>query len=97
LVSGDQHQPIFTGAFREEVPALFDLFFHSGVTKQGKHYLLWKPDPSRPTKSRFGALAKGKMIKADWSGLKEKIAEAVERRKKGTEAEFSKSEEEKEA
>ncbi len=52
----DQHMPIFTGVFREQFPALFDVNFHAGRNDQG-FYLLWDTDLSRKARSRYGSLS----------------------------------------
>ena len=48
--------PMFTGQFREDVGAAFDLVLHSHVVK-GACYLRWTPSMNRQSKSRVGALA----------------------------------------
>jgi hypothetical protein len=82
-ISMEQQMPMFVGQFREEAAQKFDLMLHSGIDSSGKHYLLWKPDMSRATKSRFGDLAEGKKIGTDWVRLKERIEEAIVERQKG--------------
>jgi hypothetical protein len=78
--SKEQIMPAFVGQFREQVPGIFDLVFHSGVTGKGKHYLLWKPEPKRVTKSRFGPLAEEKQIDNEWDTLVPLIEAAIVQR-----------------
>jgi len=78
--SKEQIMPAFVGQFREQVPGIFDLVFHSGVTNKGDHYLLWKPEPKRVTKSRFGPLTEEKHISNEWDALLPLIETAIETR-----------------
>lgn len=78
--SKEQIMPAFMGQFREQVPGIFDLVLHAGVTTQGKHYLLWKPEPKRLTKSRFGDLGEAKQIGNTWGELIPLVDAAIERR-----------------
>jgi hypothetical protein len=75
--------PALSGGFRDTFAGEFDLVFYAGVkkaTEQGKppvHFLQWRPDPKRPTKSRYGGLAETGAIRNDWKLLLERI-EAVD-------------------
>jgi len=70
----------FVGQFREQVPGIFDLVLHSGVTGQGAHYLLSKAEPKRVTKSRFGALNSNKQFENKWDVLEKHARTALQER-----------------
>jgi hypothetical protein len=78
--------PAIAGGFRDVFAAEFDLVLYAGVrkdvdkTKPPIHYLQWRPDPKRPTKSRYGKLAETGAFLNSWTGLMEKInaADAAE-------------------
>jgi hypothetical protein len=76
--------PLIVGAFREVLPAYFDLVMHAGVDQQGtpRHYMMWVSDVSRPTKSRVGSLGSTVRLPNDWRVLRQLIKEAIERRSK---------------
>lgn len=68
--------PAISGGYRDVLPAAFDVVLHMGVVKQDglpTHYVQWRPDAKRPTKSRLGALAEHGKIPADWQKLQERI------------------------
>lgn len=75
--------PAIQGGFRDVFGAGFDLVMYAGVEKlttpgaDPVHYLQWRPDPKRPTKSRYGKLATTGRITNDWKGLLAKI-EAID-------------------
>ena len=85
-VAKDQHMPIFTGVFREQFPALFDVNFHAGRNDDG-YYLLWDTDLSRKARSRYGSLSGPELknigadkIKNNWSTVEAAIQEAIDAR-----------------
>lgn len=66
--------PAVSGGFRDVMAGGFDLVLHAGVVKPDAekpqvHYLQWQPSSKRPTKSRYGALASGGRIAANWEKL----------------------------
>lgn len=76
--------PAISGGFRDVFAAGFDLVLFAGVQSGGKpaegqspkppvHYLQWRPDPKRPTKSRYGTLGATGKIPNDWVKLMEKL------------------------
>lgn len=74
--AGKYFAPLVLGSFREKMPGFFDLVVYAGVKRDGdarRHYVLWKPDPRRPTKSRFGDLADASAFPNDWRRLRELI------------------------
>ena len=71
-----QRMPLFTGAVREKIPAIFDLVFYTGV-ERGKHYMIHKPDPKRAAKSRMGLLADGRQLPNDWVAVLSALEDAV--------------------
>ena len=71
-----QQMPLFTGAFREAVPAIFDLVIYTYV-RGGEHFALWKPDSRRAAKSRLGDLKLDEKLKnPTWPVLKKALIEA---------------------
>ncbi|KKN39756.1 hypothetical protein LCGC14_0740350 [marine sediment metagenome] len=85
----DQHMPIFTGVFREQFPALFDVNFHAGRNENG-YYLLWDTDLSRKARSRYGSLSGPELVnKGDdkiqnsWPIVEAAIQEAIDVRAAG--------------
>jgi len=78
-------QPLVTGATRDSLPGAFDLVFHSGITNHKQETvftLLCKSDPTKVTKSRFGELVSGKVIRNYWKPTVELIEKAIELRKR---------------
>lgn len=84
--------PAIQGGFRDTFAAAFNLVLYTGVQRVAPivangvttpqpplHYLQWRSDPKRPTKSRIGSLADGSKIPANWLNLKERIATAEAR------------------
>jgi len=77
-------QPLITGATRNSLPGAFDLVLHSSIenVKGTTVYALrWRSDPTKVTKSRFGDLADGAMVKNYWKSTVELIDKAVALRK----------------
>lgn len=74
--------PAIAGGFRDTFAAEFDLVLYAGVKKDTDklkppvHFLQWRPDPKRPTKSRYGNLAETGAFRNDWKGLLERIEAA---------------------
>lgn len=78
-------QPLVTGSTRASLPGAFDLVFHSSienVNQQTVFALRCKGDPTKVTKSRFGDLAEGAMVKNYWKPVVELIDKAIAKRKK---------------
>jgi len=69
-----EHMPLVTGAFRESLPAAFDVVAHTGVERgeDGEHYLLLKPDSKRAAKVR-GVRIRDAKISNDWSALLQQL------------------------
>ena len=80
------HLPAVPGAFRTALPSFFSTVLHAGVApgKDGSrfHYVQWKPDPKRPTKTRFGDLGQDKLAN-DWVSVKQAIEQAALNKLKG--------------
>jgi len=74
--SSEQIMPLFIGSFREQLPAIFDLVLYSGIDSKAGHYVLWKPDMRRTSKSRLGKMAEGGMMPNDWPKIWQAINEA---------------------
>jgi hypothetical protein len=79
--------PAIAGGFRDVYAREFDLVLHAGVKKVAPagtppvpqppiHYLQWRPDPKRPTKSRYSGLAQTGAFPNDYKGLLKRIADA---------------------
>lgn len=75
-----QVQALFTGAFRNQVFAMFDLVFFAAVGRQkdGRptYNVTWQPDYRRQAKSRLGSLAAGSTLPNDWGAILEAIQAA---------------------
>lgn len=74
------HLPAVPGAFRAALPSFFSTVLHAGVAPGSngtrQHYVQWKPDPKRPTKTRFGDLGQDK-LNNDWLMIKTAIEQAA--------------------
>lgn len=84
LESVELVQPLVTGATRNSLPGAFDLVMHSSIeyVKQEIVFALrCKGDPTKVTKSRFGDLAEGAMVKNYWKPVVELIDKAIAKRK----------------
>jgi len=62
--------PDIPGGFKNQLPSYFSTVLHMGImnAQGGKrvHYLQWRGDPKRVTKSRFGPLSDNEYLQADW-------------------------------
>lgn len=79
---GSAHVPLIPGAFREQLPGLFDLVMYAGVNKAGRtvdgrndplnprHYVQWVPDNRKPSKSRLGSLGSQLALPNEWGVIK---------------------------
>jgi len=77
-------QPLITGATRNSLPGAFDLVLHSSielVKGEAVYALRWQSDPTKVTKSRFGELADGVMIKNYWRSTIDLVDKAIAKRK----------------
>lgn len=77
------NMPAVPGAFRAMLPSFFSTVLYGGVMpgKDGKqvHYVQWKADAKRPTKTRFGSLDTNDKVLNDWLGVTAKIEAAAEK------------------
>lgn len=75
--------PDLPGGFKNQLPAYFNVVFNCGImnAQGGKraHYLQWRGDPKRVTKSRFGPLSENEYLPADWAVVDAAIRAAAER------------------
>lgn len=80
VTASEQEMPMFTGQFRERIPAFFDLVVHLGIGKKGDHYIQPTADRFRASKSRYrldpGKLDKDGRIENDWTKIKDAIVRA---------------------
>lgn len=84
LEAAETVQPLVTGSTRASLPGAFDLVFHSSienVNQQTVFALRCKGDPTKVTKSRFGDLAEGAMVKNYWKPVVDLIDKAIAKRK----------------
>lgn len=76
--------PMITGSSRDAIPGAFDLVLHSKIVNDGgkpAFVMQWVSDPKKPTKSRFGDLADGRVIRNYWKPMVECIEFASQRRR----------------
>jgi hypothetical protein len=77
VVAKEQQMPMFVGAFREQIPAYFDLVVFTGIGKDGAHYAQYKYDVFRNAKSRYQLdskkITKEGRIENDWRKIEDAI------------------------
>lgn len=76
VVAKEQVKPIFTGAYRDQVAGQFDLVFFTGIGKDGKPYMQWRPSMDKAAKSRVGDLSKDDRIENTWPALEAALKSA---------------------